>query len=94
VASRCNPDLRSTRAQRDERLIGDIQQVWQANLRVYGMREMLQQLPWEGISGLLHRRASDAGRGTRKCLVHWTGSIGSSWPRAQISSGSPTSHMS
>lgn len=35
--------------QRDERLIGDIQRVWQANLRVYGVRKVWRQLQREGI---------------------------------------------
>ena len=34
VARRRNPELRSARALRDECLIGEIQRVWQANLRV------------------------------------------------------------
>lgn len=34
VARRRDPDLRSPRALRDERVIGEIQRVWQANLRV------------------------------------------------------------
>ena len=38
VARQRNPGLRSPRALRDERLIRDIQRVWQANLRVYGVR--------------------------------------------------------
>ena len=49
VARRRNPDLRSARALRDERLIGDIQRVWQANLRVYGVRKVWRQLQREGI---------------------------------------------
>ena len=44
-----NPDLRSARALRDERLIRDIQRVWQANLRVYGVRKVWRQLQREGI---------------------------------------------
>ena len=49
MARRRDPDLRSTRALRDERLIGDIQRVWQANLRVYGVRKVWRQLQREGI---------------------------------------------
>ena len=39
AARRRNPALRSARAQRDERLTGDIQRVWQTNLQVYGVRK-------------------------------------------------------
>ena len=49
MARRRDPDLRSTRALRDERLIGDIQRVWQANQRVYGVRKVWRQLQREGI---------------------------------------------
>jgi hypothetical protein len=31
-----NPELRSARAKRDERLMPHIERVWQANLQVYG----------------------------------------------------------
>ena len=49
VARRRDPGLRSPRALRDERSIGDIQRVWQANLRVYGVRKVWRQLQREGI---------------------------------------------
>ena len=49
VARQRNPGLRSPRALRDERLIRDIQRVWQANLRVYGVRKVWRQLQREGI---------------------------------------------
>ena len=44
VTPRRDPGLRSPRAQRDERLMGDVQLVWQANLRVYGVRKVWRQL--------------------------------------------------
>ena len=49
AARRRNPGLRSARALRDERLIGEIQRVWQANLRVYGARKVWRQLQREGV---------------------------------------------
>ena len=49
VARRRNPELRSARALRDKRLIGEIQRVWQANLRVYGARKVWRQLHREGV---------------------------------------------
>ena len=49
VARQRNPGLRSPRVLRDERLIKDIQRVWQANLRVYGVRKVWRQLQREGI---------------------------------------------
>jgi len=49
VARRRNPELRSTRAQRDERLTEDIQRVRQTSLRVYGVRKVWRQLQREGI---------------------------------------------
>ena len=49
MARQRNPGLRSPRALRDERLIKDIQRVWQANLRVYGVRKVWRQLQREGI---------------------------------------------
>ena len=44
-----NPDKRSSRAQRDERLKEDIQRVWEENFRVYGVRKVWRQLNREDI---------------------------------------------
>ncbi len=50
-AKRCeaDPQRRSSRAQRDERLREDVDRVWQANRRVYGARKVWKQLAREGI---------------------------------------------
>ncbi len=50
-AKRCeaDPQRRSPRAQRDERLSGDVDRVWRANRRVYGARKVWKQLAREGI---------------------------------------------
>lgn len=44
-----NPDKRSSRAQRDERLKEDIQRFWEENFRVYGVRKVWRQLNREDI---------------------------------------------
>ena len=49
AACRRNPDLRSARAKRDERLLPQIERVWQANLRVYGADKVWKQLNREGV---------------------------------------------
>ena len=41
--------MRSLRAQRDERLRGDIERVWRENFEVYGVRKVWRQLNREGI---------------------------------------------
>lgn len=43
-----NPELRCHRARRDERLVGEIERVWQANFRVYGADKVWRQLNREG----------------------------------------------
>jgi putative transposase len=44
-----NPDLRSSRAKRDDMLVPQIQRVWQANLQVYGADKVWRQLNREAI---------------------------------------------
>ena len=46
---RDRPELRPARTQRDEQLVGRIEQVWQANLQVYGARKVWRQLHREGV---------------------------------------------
>ena len=48
-ARETNPSLCSTRAQRDEELRGEIERVWEANFRVYGVRKVWRQLNREGV---------------------------------------------
>jgi putative transposase len=45
-----DPEQRSQRAKRDARLCEEIRRVWEANLRVYGVRKVWRQLLREGIS--------------------------------------------
>ena len=45
-----DPSLRSRRAKRDARLRDEIRRVWEANLRVYGVRKVWRQLLREGIT--------------------------------------------
>lgn len=45
-----NPELRSARAQQDERLRPQIHRVWQGNLQVYGADKVWRQLNREGIT--------------------------------------------
>jgi transposase InsO family protein len=49
AARRRDPDLRSTRAKRDEVLMSHIQRVWHAHLQVYGADKVWRQLNREGI---------------------------------------------
>lgn len=49
-AREADPALRSARAQRDQELCMEIQRVWEANFRVYGIRKVWRQLNREGIS--------------------------------------------
>jgi len=46
---RIDPELRSTRAKRDEYLKVEIYRVWDQNYRVYGIRKIWHQLKREGI---------------------------------------------
>lgn len=49
-AQRCrSPELRPERAKRDAVLAGEVQRVWQANMRVYGVRKVWRQLHREGL---------------------------------------------
>lgn len=50
AARRRDPGLCSARAQRDARLMPQIERVWQANLRVYGATKVWKQMNREGIS--------------------------------------------
>ena len=49
AACQRNPALRSVRAQRDDRLVPQIERVWQSNLQVYGADKVWHQLNREGI---------------------------------------------
>jgi len=49
AARRCNPALRSLRAQRDDTLVPHIERVWQANMQVYGADKVWRQLRREGM---------------------------------------------
>jgi transposase InsO family protein len=49
AAQKRNPAQRSARAQRDEKLMHDIRQVWEANLRVYGADKVWRQLKRDGM---------------------------------------------
>ena len=44
-----DPESRSTRAQRDEELEGEIRRVWSQNFEVYGAKKVWRQLSREGI---------------------------------------------
>ena len=48
-ASERDPALRSVRSQRDDELRDEIQRVWDANLKVYGVRKVYKQLRREGF---------------------------------------------
>lgn len=50
AACQRNPALRSVRAQRDDRLVPQIERVWQSNLQVYGADKVWHQLNREGIN--------------------------------------------
>jgi transposase InsO family protein len=45
-----NPEQRSQRAKRDATLREEVRRVWEANLRVYGVRKVWRQLLREGIA--------------------------------------------
>ena len=49
AARQRKPDLRSARAKTDDTLIPKIQQVWQANMQVYGADKVWHQMNREGI---------------------------------------------
>ncbi len=49
AARQRNPELRSARAKRDERLMPHIERVWQANMEVYGARKVWKQMNREDI---------------------------------------------
>jgi transposase InsO family protein len=49
AAEVCNPALRCARSQRDDVLVPRIEQVWQANMRVYGADKVWKQMNREGI---------------------------------------------
>ncbi|MCR9193050.1 MAG: IS3 family transposase [Gammaproteobacteria bacterium] len=44
-----HPEMRSSRAQRDDQLKADIQRIWEENFRVYGVRKVWRQLKREDI---------------------------------------------
>lgn len=46
---RRSPDLRSSRARRDERLHEDIHRVWSEHRELYGARKVWRQLRREGV---------------------------------------------
>ncbi len=50
AAHQRNPQLRCTRAQRDDTLVPHIERVWHANMRVYGAEKVWRQLNREGFS--------------------------------------------
>lgn len=50
LAYRENPEKRSTRARRDERLSEEIRRVWETNYSVYGYRKVWRQLLREGFN--------------------------------------------
>ena len=45
-----NPELRSVRAKRDERLVPHIERVWQANFQVYGADKVWKQMNHESTA--------------------------------------------
>ena len=49
AARQRNPELRSARAKRDERLVAHIERVWEANLRVYGADKVWKQMNRESV---------------------------------------------
>jgi transposase InsO family protein len=49
AARQRNPELRSARAKRDERLVPHIERVWETNLRVYGADKVWKQMNREDI---------------------------------------------
>ncbi len=49
AAHQRNPQLRCSRAQRDDTLVPHIERVWQANMRVYGADKVWKQMNREGV---------------------------------------------
>ncbi|WP_371412925.1 IS3 family transposase [Thiomonas sp. X19] len=49
AARQRHPELLPARTQRDQRLIPHIQQVWQANMQVYGVDKVWKQMHREGV---------------------------------------------
>ncbi len=50
AARQRNPELRSARAKRDERLMPHIERLWQANMQVYGVEKVWKQMNREDIA--------------------------------------------
>jgi putative transposase len=50
AAHQRNPQLRCSRAQRDDTLVPHIERVWRANMRVYGADKVWKQMNREGMS--------------------------------------------
>jgi putative transposase len=50
AAHQRNPQLRCSRAQRDDTLVPHIERVWQANMRVYGADKIWKQMNREGVA--------------------------------------------
>ena len=50
AARQRNPELRSTRAKRDELLMPHIERVWNANMQVYGAEKVWKQMNREDIA--------------------------------------------
>ena len=50
AARQRNPELRSARAKRDERLMPHIERVWHANLQVYGAEKVCKQMNREDMA--------------------------------------------
>ena len=49
AAHQRNPQLRCSRAQRDDTLVHHVERVWQANMRVYGADKVWKQMNREGV---------------------------------------------
>ncbi len=49
VAQARNPALRSARAKRNAELVPHVEQVWQANMQVYGADKVRKQMNREGV---------------------------------------------
>ena len=73
----CNPERRSDRAKRDERLMPEIERVWKENFEVYGVKKVWRQMKREDFAiarctvGRLMKRLGLEGvtRGPKK---YWT----------------------
>ena len=50
AARQRDPQRRCARAQRDDVLVPQIEQVWQANMKVYGAYKVWRQLAWQGTA--------------------------------------------